>query len=77
MCLGVPAKILRKWVEGAMTYAEVDLGGITKEVIITTDEEIREGDYVIVHAGIVISKISENELEETLRLYRELSLESV
>lgn len=77
MCLGVPAKVLRKWVEGAVTYAEVDLGGITKEVIVATDEEIREGDYVIVHAGIAISKINEDELEETLKLYRELSLESI
>lgn len=77
MCLGVPAKVLRKWVEGALTYAEVDLGGITKEVIVATDEEIREGDYVIVHAGIAISKINEDELEEALKLYRELSLESI
>lgn len=76
MCLGVPAKVLRKWVDGVMTYAEVDLGGVAKEVIIATDEEVREGDYVIIHAGIAISKINENELEETLRLYRELSLEN-
>jgi hydrogenase expression/formation protein HypC len=75
MCLGVPAKIVRKWGEGALTYAEVDLGGVTKEVIVATDEEVGVGDYVIVHAGIVISKISEDELEETLRLYKELSLE--
>ncbi len=76
MCLGVPAKVLRTWVNGALTYAEVDLGGITQEVIIATDEEIKEGDYVIVHAGIAISKINEDELEETLKLYRELSLEN-
>ncbi|MEO3993857.1 MAG: HypC/HybG/HupF family hydrogenase formation chaperone [Desulfurococcaceae archaeon TW002] len=75
MCLGVPAKVLRKWIREALTYAEVDLGGITQEIIIATDDEIREGDYVIVHAGIAISKINEDELEETLRLYRELRLE--
>lgn len=76
MCLGVPARILRKWVEGDLTYAEVDLGGINQEIIIATDEEIKEGDYVIVHAGIAISKINEDELEETLKLYKELSLEN-
>lgn len=74
MCLGVPAKVLRKWVRGELTYAEVDLGGITQEIIVATDDEVREGDYVIVHAGIAISKINEEELEETLKLYRELRL---
>lgn len=77
MCLGVPAKVLRKWTEGALMYAEVDLGGIAKEVIVATDEEVREGDYVIVHAGIAISKINEDELEEALKLYRELGLENI
>lgn len=74
MCLGVPAKVLKKRVAGALTYAEVDLGGVVQEVIVATDEDVREGDYVIVHAGIVISKINENELEETLRLYKEVGL---
>ncbi len=74
MCLGIPARISRMWVEGELTYAEVELGGIVQEIIVATDEELSEGDYVIVHAGIAISKIREDEIEETLKLYRELGL---
>ncbi|MEM2005388.1 MAG: HypC/HybG/HupF family hydrogenase formation chaperone [Zestosphaera sp.] len=74
MCLGVPAKVLSKRFTGSLTYADVDLGGVVQEVIVAIDEDVKEGDYVIVHAGIVISKINEDELEETLRLYREIGL---
>ena len=34
------------------------------------DEEVREGDYVIVHAGFAISKLDAAEARETLRLMR-------
>ncbi len=72
MCLGVPAKVLRIWWVGELRYAEVDLGGLSKEIILALDEPINEGDYVIVHAGIGISKIKEEEIEETLKIWEEL-----
>ena len=72
MCLGVPAKIVKVWVEGGLRYAKVDLGGTTKDVILVTDEDVIEGDYVIVHAGMAISKIKENEVKEIDGLLKEL-----
>jgi len=72
MCLGVPAKIVKVWVEGGLRYAKVDLGGTVKDVILVTDEDIIEGDYVIVHAGMAISKIKENEVKEIDELLKEL-----
>ncbi|OYT48229.1 MAG: hydrogenase assembly protein HypC [Desulfurococcales archaeon ex4484_42] len=72
MCLGVPAKIVKVWVEGGLRYAKVDLGGTIKDVILVTDEDVIEGDYVIVHAGMAISKIKENEVKEIDELLKEL-----
>ncbi len=71
MCLGVPAKVLRVWVEGGLKYAEVSMGGGSRTVIAPL-EDIKPGDYVIVHAGIAISKVREEEVEETLKLWEEL-----
>ncbi|MEL9929559.1 MAG: HypC/HybG/HupF family hydrogenase formation chaperone [Sulfolobales archaeon] len=64
MCWGVPA-IVRRVLEDRIR-ALVDFGdGIDHEVVIgISDEEIREGDTVIVHAGVIISKISEEDLRE-------------
>jgi len=48
------------------------MGGIARDVIVVTNEDLKEGDYVIVHAGMAISKIDENELETILNIWREL-----
>ncbi len=76
MCLGVPAKVLSIRREGMLKIATVLMGGVSKEVILglADDETIKPGDYVMVHAGIAISRIDEEELEETLKLFREIGL---
>ena len=71
MCLGIPAKVLKLWNDSGLTYAKVDLGGIVKEVIVALDD-VKEGDYVIIHAGIAISKIKEEEIRELNELLKEL-----
>ncbi len=71
MCLGIPAKVLRVWSEGGLRYAEVSLGGGSTTVLAPIDD-LRSGDYVMVHAGIAISKLREEEVEETLKLWREV-----
>lgn len=64
MCLGVPAKIVR--IEGKEAIAEV--GGIQKTVSIELLDEVREGDYVIIHAGFAISKLDEEEADTMLNI---------
>lgn len=72
MCWGVPA-VVKKIFEDKIR-ALVDFGdGVDREVVIgIVDEEIREGDVVIVHAGVIISKIDERDLEEHMSYIREL-----
>jgi hydrogenase expression/formation protein HypC len=63
MCWGVPA-VVKKIFDDNLR-ALVDYGdGIDREVIIgVSDEDIKVGDVVIVHAGVIISKIDEKDLD--------------
>ena len=65
MCLSIPAKIIS--IDG--TIAEVSAGGAIFKAGIHMIENARIGDYILLHAGFAIQKISEKEAEETLRLF--------
>jgi len=67
MCLAIPGKVLE--IHG--NRAVVDFGGVKRETRIDlVDAEI--GDYVIVHVGYAIQKLSEEEARENLKLINEL-----
>lgn len=67
MCWGVPARVVR--VEGL--FAQVDFGGIEKQVLVGA-EDVREGEIAVVHAGLIIGKIDEKSFAENLEFYREV-----
>jgi len=69
MCLGVPARVMS--VVG--TSATVEVGGARREISVLLLEEVREGDWVILHAGFAISKLSPEEAQRTLQYLREIS----
>lgn len=76
MCLAVPGKIvaLRDDVP-PFAAAIVEFGGIRREVCVACVPEATEGDYVMVHAGIAISRLDATEAESVLQALRELDLE--
>jgi len=69
MCLAIPGKILSiaNPEEGVMRTAKVLFGGITKETNLELVPEAKEGDYVLVHVGVALSIVDEEEAEKTLR----------
>lgn len=67
MCLAVPMQV--KEIKGEM--GKVEVGGVIREVGLMLLEDVRIGDWVIIHAGIAISKINDQEAEETLKLLKE------
>jgi len=69
MCLGIPAKIL----ERNGSAAVVELGGVRREISVMLIDDVSAGDWVIVHAGFAIGKLSEEEAEQTLALFREIA----
>lgn len=68
MCLSIPVKIVS--IDGSM--AEVSAGGTLFRAGLHMIEDAKAGDYVLLHAGFAIQKISEKEAEETMKLFDEL-----
>ncbi|MFO7748805.1 MAG: HypC/HybG/HupF family hydrogenase formation chaperone [Desulfobacteraceae bacterium] len=68
MCLAVPSRI----VEIKETVATVDVDGVSREASIMLLDDVKVGDYVIVHAGFAISQIDEETAEQTLTEMREM-----
>lgn len=68
MCLSIPAKILS--INGDM--AEVATGGTIFKAGLHLMENPQVGEYILLHAGFAIQRISEKEAKETLDLLREI-----
>jgi len=69
MCLAIPAHVEN--VNEAEDSATVSLGGVRKEISLALVEGVQAGDYVLVHVGFALQKISEEEAARTLALMRE------
>jgi len=53
--------------------AEVSIGGAIFQAGLHMVENINVGDYILLHAGFAIQKISEKEALETINLLKEMS----
>jgi hydrogenase expression/formation protein HypC len=77
MCLAVPGKIVS--VEGddpIVRDGKVDFGGVVKRVNLSLVPEAKIGDYVVVHVGLALSIVDEEEAKqvfEFLKMIGELS----
>ncbi len=74
MCLGIPGQVLE--VTNAATHmAIVRVSGAQRNVDISLvdDESVTPGEWVMVHAGLALNKIPEQEALETLALLQEMS----
>ncbi|HYH03957.1 MAG TPA: HypC/HybG/HupF family hydrogenase formation chaperone [Bacillota bacterium] len=69
MCVAVPLQI--KEIKG--NKAVLESLGVVTEADISLIDNPQPGDYVLVHAGIAISKLENDEAEETLALFREIA----
>ena len=72
MCLGVPGKVTEIYESGGLTMGKIDFGGVIREACLEYIPEIQVGEYTVVHVGFAISKLSEEEAQETLKLLREI-----
>lgn len=70
MCLSIPSKVVEIDEEN---FATVDTMGVRRKVTLDLiSEEVNVGDYVLIHVGFAMNKISKEEAEESLRLYEEI-----
>lgn len=72
MCLAVPGKIVSIAGEHLLRTAHVSFAGIIKEVSLAYLPEAEIGDYVMVHVGVAISKIDEDEAAQVFKYLEQL-----
>jgi hydrogenase expression/formation protein HypC len=70
MCLAVPARVAalleNQWVE-------IEVGGIHTRISTALIDDVKVGDYVIVHAGFAITRLDVLEAEKSLALFDEIA----
>ncbi|MEW6456065.1 MAG: HypC/HybG/HupF family hydrogenase formation chaperone [Acidobacteriota bacterium] len=69
MCLGIPAKVIEL---SSPERGKVEIMGVRREANFSLVEDVKVGDWVILHVGFAISKLDEGEAEETLKLIQEI-----
>jgi hydrogenase expression/formation protein HypC len=73
MCLAIPAQVLS--IEASDNTALVALGEVQKQVSLALVEDVVPGDYVLLHVGYALNKLSAEEAERTLALFAEADLQ--
>ena len=74
MCIAVPGQI--KSIDGndpLMRSARVDFNGVIREINLALLPEARAGNWVLVHAGVAIGLIDEDEAARTIEAIRNIS----
>jgi hydrogenase expression/formation protein HypC len=74
MCVAEPAQVLR--VDGEM--AEADVRGVTRRVpLILLESAVSPGDWLLVHTGLAVARITAAEAHAQLTLLSGASLQGV
>ena len=68
MCLGLVMKVIS--IDGK--EALCDYLGNRRKIRIDVINKVEVGDYLLIHAGFAISKVSEEEGNERLQIFKEL-----
>jgi hydrogenase expression/formation protein HypC len=68
MCLSIPSRVIS--ING--NNAIVSVGGTEYEASLQLVENVKVGDYILLHTGFAIQKISEEDARETFELLLEL-----
>lgn len=74
MCLAIPGKIksIEYQYDGLVRMAKILFGGIIKEASLDMVPHAKEGDYVLVHVGVAISVVDEEEAQRTFKYLEEI-----
>lgn len=68
MCLAIPMRVVS--INGNL--AEVEASGAVLSVALDLVENVQPGDYLLIHAGYAIHRLSASEAEESLEILQRL-----
>ena len=72
MCLALPAQVVE--IDQATDTAIVELDEVKKSVSLALVSDVEVGDFVLIHVGYALNKVSPEEAERTLALFAEAGL---
>lgn len=74
MCLAIPGKILSitNQLDETFRFGKVTFGGITKEINLCMVPNAIIGDYVLVHVGVAISIVDEEEANKVFSYLKDM-----
>jgi hydrogenase expression/formation protein HypC len=72
MCLSIPSKVVE--ISEDKTMCRVDTMGVVREanLMMMGDDEVKVGDFVLLHIGFVMNKIDEEEALASIETYKEI-----
>ena len=70
MCIAAPAKIVE--IDTESNICAADFGGVRQNAKLNLFPDAEIGDYVLIHAGYAIEKLSEEAAKESLESWDEL-----
>ena len=75
MCLGIPGQLV-EWVDPEHHIAKAEVSGVRRNVnvglLAGPPDNVDVGDWVLIHVGFAMSKIDEDEAQQTLEFLRAL-----
>ncbi|MDQ3432892.1 MAG: HypC/HybG/HupF family hydrogenase formation chaperone [Actinomycetota bacterium] len=74
MCLAVPGQVVSVEDRDDTRMAEVDFGGVRKDVCCEYIPDVATGDYVIVHVGFAIQRLDEESALKTLAEFEQMGI---
>ena len=74
MCLAVPGRVLAVETRDGALMAEVDFGGVRKDVCLAYIPDVQVGEYVVVHVGFAIQRLDEQSAMQTLADFEKLGI---
>jgi hydrogenase expression/formation protein HypC len=74
MCLAVPGRVMSIAEVDGTSMAQVDFGGVRKDVCLEYVPGVTVGEYVIVHVGFAIQRLDEASAQETLANFERLGI---
>ena len=74
MCLAIPGKIeeITNQLDDTFREGRVVFGDVKKEINLSMVPEAKVGDYVMVHVGVAISVVNEEEANKTFELLKQM-----
>jgi hydrogenase expression/formation protein HypC len=74
VCLAVPGRVMSVGEQDGTLIAEVDFGGVRKQVCLEYVPDAAPGEYVIVHVGFAIQRLDEESARRTLAEFERLGI---